>query len=101
VRSNDREDTRHQFIHHGSSASFRLAIELQCSICMRLCASFEHEHVASMVDAPAVDMSIVGPTTYERAPIGSDAHSAVIVFKCGTYLAPLVLELWSGKRTCF
>jgi len=91
-----RDDSRIQFVHHDTSSSFQQAIEKKCTICERLFAALEREDITNLANTPVVKTSVAGPTTYERAPIGSDNHSAVINFRCRDLIARFVLESLSG-----
>ncbi|KAH3906291.1 hypothetical protein HBH56_206310 [Parastagonospora nodorum] len=86
-----------RYVHHDTSVSFQQAIEIKCAICVRLIAALEHGDAANLASAPAVKSFVAGPTTYEKAPIGSDDNSAVIHFRCRDLFARLVLELWSEE----
>jgi hypothetical protein len=88
---------RMRYVHHDTSVSFQQAIEMNCAICVRLSAALEHGDAANLASMPAFKSFVAGPTTYEKAPIGSDDNSAVIHFRCRDLFARLVLELWSGQ----
>lgn len=86
------------FTHHENAATFQQAVKLGCILCTRLRSSFELEGSGGTLEYPEDENRTFGRTAYERAPVGGGPYEAVAIFRCGVYVAHLVLELYNGER---
>ena len=86
-----------RYAHHDTLGSFHQALEIGCIICARLQASLVLEDTTSEPPMPDEEASIIGPTTYERASVGSGVHDLIVIFRCKDHIARLVLGLWDSK----